>query len=244
MTTESHETGARPAARELGVVLAEFAQTMSEEQTTEAVLSRLGDYCTELLPVEGVGVLLADGHGNLMVGTANSEMGQLVEQLEADLHEGPCTSCVESGQPVPVPDLAAATDRFPRFAPPALDAGVRALYALPMTVRSEVIASLNIVLAEPGPLGAEELATAQLLADVGISYIANSRLLNEKSALAEQLQRALDSRILLEQAKGALAERHRISLDEAFERLRSHARSKRQKVHEAAREVLAGEVEL
>jgi GAF domain-containing protein len=242
--TDDHRSHDGVGRRDLAAVLVEFAQLMAGEPTTEAVLDRLGAYCTELLSVDGVGVMLADGADGLVVGTANSELGRVVEELEVELGEGPCTHAVATGQQIPVPDLRTAADRYPRFVPAALEAGVAAIHALPMAVGGEIVGSLDVVKREPGPLALEDLATAQLLADVGISYIANSRLLQERSELADQLQRALDSRVVLEQAKGVLSERHGIDLSEAFERIRAHARSRRRKVGEVSREVLSGELEL
>lgn len=230
--------------RDLADVLVEFARMMAEAPSVEAVLERLGDYMLEVLPVDGVGVLLADAQGGLAVATANTEMGRKVEALEAELGEGPCSHSMSTGRQIPVPDLEDAHATYPSFTPRALDAGVRSVHAIPMTVKTEQVGSLNIVNAEPLALSVEDLATAQMLTDVGISYIANSRLLGQQTVLSQQLQQALDTRVLLEQAKGALSERHGISVEEAFERIRSHARTNRTKVQEVARQVLTGELRL
>jgi GAF domain-containing protein len=231
-----------PPARQLAVVLAEFAQTMAEQPDADLLLVRLADYCTELLPVDGVGVLLRAEHG-LAVVTANSEPGRIVEELEAALAEGPCSLALDTGEQVPIPDLAAET-RFPRFTPRALEAGVRSVHALPMTVRGEAAGSVDIVALRPLHLSADELAAAQLLADVTMAYIANARLLSKSAALAEQLQHALDSRVVVEQAKGIIAERHGVTLADAFERIRERARQRRRKVHAVAVAILQGEVDV
>ncbi len=227
-------------SRPIGAVLAEFAQAVAHDDDASAILHRLGDYCTELLPVHGVGILLRTVDGNIEVGTANTEAGQIIEGLEADLHEGPCSECMEIGTYVAVPDLEQAVDRYPRFAPHALEAGVRSIHALPMTVRTEQIGSLNVIAKEPLELTAEQIASAQILADVAVSYVANSRAFASTSKLAEQLQHALDSRIVIEQAKGILSERQQVHVNQAFEVLRSYARSNHLKLHDVAAAVVRG----
>ena len=230
--------------RGIGEVLAEFAQAMAAEQTPQQILERMADYCTELLPVHGVGVLLRSAGGGQEVATANSEAGLIVETLEAELGEGPCSDALDTGEQLAVPDLAQAADRWPRFVPRALEAGVRAIHALPMTVRTETIGSMDVIALEPMDLTASQLATAQLLADVTISYVANSRAFAETSQLASQLQFALDSRILIEQAKGILSERNKTTISEAFEVLRRHARNHHLKLHAVAEQVVRGELQL
>ena len=227
--------------RDLGRVLGEFATVMAGELDAADVLARLGDYCTELLPVKGVGVLLRAEDG-LVIATANSEPGKTVEALEVELHEGPCTESVETGHQVLVPDLAAAVDRYPRFAPRALEAGVRSIHALPMTVRTDTMGSVDVIALEPLDLTAEQLGTAQVLADVAISYIANSWAFQKQSRLTEQLQYALDSRIVIEQAKGVLAERHGLTVSDAFERMRRHARNNHVKLKDVAAKIVAGDL--
>jgi hypothetical protein len=232
------------SGRDIAVVLAEFARTMAEEPTPQHILERLGDYCTEMLPVHGVGILLRTSKGGIEVGTANSELGRVVEELEVELGEGPCTECVETGEQIAVPDIALAASRYPRFTPRALQAGVRAIHALPMTVRAEQIGAMDMVATEPVDLSAQQLATAQLLADVSISFVANSRAFREKTELAAQLQHALDSRITIEQAKGILSERHDLTVTDAFERMRQHARGNQRKLHDVASEIVRGDLDL
>jgi GAF domain-containing protein len=232
------------SSRGIGAVLAEFAQEMANERSPADILNRLADYCTELLPVQGVGMLLKSAGGQIEFGTANTEVGKTVEQLEADLREGPCTDCLVSGTYLAVPDLEHAKEQYPRFAPRALEAGVRAIHALPMTARTEVIGSVDIIAADVLDLTAEQIATAQLLVDVAVSYVSNTRAFEDKSRLASQLQFALDSRIMIEQAKGILSERRKITVTEAFELLRGYARSNHLKLHDAAGAIVRGQLDL
>ena len=230
-------------ADQLSSALVELAQRLADLESVHDVLSTMADLCTKLLPVTGVGVLLIDG-GAIAVATTNSELGDAAEGLEAELQEGPCVDCLDRGEPVLVPDLAAEAERWPRFAPPALAAGVRSVHGLPMTGRGEVIGSLNIVHDEPLGLSEEQLATAQVLCDVAVSYIFAVRLHEERGRLAEQLQHALDSRVTIEQAKGMLAERHGITMREAFDRLRKQSRNSQRTVQAVATDVVEGRLGL
>ena len=229
--------------RELTAVLVEFSQILTGQHGVHDILRQLGDYCTELLPVHGIGVLISrDGGDGMTVATANSDAGDTVEHLEVELREGPCTDAVRRGEQVVVPDLEAAVERYPHFAPRALQAGVRSIHALPMTARGVVVGSMDIVALEPLRLSVEQVDSAQLLADVALAFLLNSHRLAEATRLAEQLQQALESRVVIEQAKGKLAERHGVSMDAAFERLRQHARTNGERVQRVARLVVDDEL--
>lgn len=231
------------ATRTIGDILAEWAVSMGEVQTPEQILERLGNYCTELLPVHGVGVLLRNEKGELEVATSNTEVGQVVEQLEADLREGPCTTSLATGEQLVHPDLAEFAQQYPRFVPLALQAGVRSIHAIPMTSRGETVGSLNVIALEVLDLDGTQIATAQLLADVTMSYLGNSRMFQSQSRLASQLQAALDSRVIIEQAKGKLSERHGITVSESFENMRRYARNKGLKLHDVAGAIVRGDLE-
>ena len=224
--------------------LADFAQVLATEHTGDEIVARLGAYCTDLLPVHGVGVLLRTETGGLEVASSNTEAGLVVEKLEVVLGEGPCTDALALGQQVPVPDLAETRDRYPRFTPAALDAGVHAVHAFPLSVRNEPLGALDVIALDRVALTAPQMAMTQILADVTIAYLTSSRALRERSRLAAQLQRALDSRVLIEQAKGVLSERHGITVTEAFERLRGHARGTGTKLDEVVAAVLRGDLSL
>jgi GAF domain-containing protein len=214
-----------------------FAAGLAENRTVEAVLQALGDYCTELLPVDSVGVLLVED-GDVTVATTNTPEGDAVEGLEVELGEGPCIDSIRTGHAVAVPDLAQAADRFPAFVPRALEAGIRSIHAVPMAGRGEVVGSLDVMAREATELSKTELATAQMLADVAVSYIFTVRMHEESTKLAAQLQEALDNRVVIEQAKGILFERHGGTMADAFDRLRSYARSHNQNVRQVAEQVV------
>ena len=228
---------------QVAAALVEFIRALTKQHTVEGVLGLLADFCLEMLPVDGVGVLLLEEQ-QLTVATTTSAIGDAVERLEVELEEGPCVECVRVGHPVFVPDLAAAADRYPRFVPRALEAGAGAIHALPMTGHGELVGSLNIVSASAGELRETGLSTARMLSDVAVSYIFAVRLHEETSHLADQLQNALDTRVLIEQAKGVMAERHGDSMSDAFERLRKYARSRSTAVREVARQVVEDALDL
>lgn len=223
--------------------LVDFARGLGGHDSVEAVLGALSDRCVELLPADGVGVLLLED-SDLTVSTSNSEVGAKVEHLEVVVGDGPCVECVRTGRRILVPDLEAAADRYPEFVPKALDAGARAIHALPLTGRGELVGALDIINCERTTLTPTQLGTAQMLADVAVSYIYAVRLHERSSRLAEQLQSALDSRVVIEQAKGVLAERHGDDMQAAFERLRRHARSSNLTVRSVAQQTVDGSLRL
>ena len=223
--------------------LVDFARSLQDCDSVEAVLQRLGDACRDLLPVAGVGVLLAED-GDLTVATTNSPEGEAVEALEAELAQGPCVQALRSGAVVVERDLREAADRYPAFVPRALECGVQSIHALPLSGRGEMVGAVDIVHREPLDLPAGDVAVAQMLADVAVSYIFAVRLHEQSSRLASQLQRALDTRVVIEQAKGMLAERHGEPVQKAFERLRQRARSTNASVRDVAAQVIDGSLRL
>ena len=123
-------------------------------------------------------------------------------------------------------DLTAAGARWPTFVPEAQSAGYASVYALPMRLRTQVIGSLNLLGALPHALDDAALVEAQALADVATIGILQHRAAAEQRLLAQQLQYALQSRILVEQAKGILAEYSHVEMDDAFAALRRYARDR------------------
>jgi GAF domain-containing protein len=231
------------SSKQLAQLLADYAQVLADEHGVEDILNRLGEYCRDLLPVHGIGVLVSVDGDELVIATADTPVGRAVEQLEVDLG-GPCIDSLRTGRQVLVPDLAAASDRYPRFTQEALALGVRAVHGIPMSARSGIVGVLDVIGLEPRELSSDQVDGAQLLADVTVAYLANSRAREDSSRLARQLQHALDSRVTVEQAKGVLAERHGETPQQAYRRLRDHARARSQKVRIVAEAVLAGELAL
>jgi GAF domain-containing protein len=167
---------------------------------------------------------------------------RVLELLELQVAEGPCLECLQSGAPVVDVELGRSSTRWPRFAADALSAGFRSTSALPMRLRGEAIGALNLFRREVAPLSHDDLAVAQAFADVATIAILQSRAASEASRLNENLTVALNSRIVIEQAKGMLAERTGVDMVEAFERLRRHARNHNLRLADLARSVIEGTV--
>ncbi len=217
----------------------ELADTLIDDFDVIDFLQVLATRCVELLEVAAAGIMLADQAGSLMTVAASDERARLLELFEIQSDEGPCRDCYRLGAAVVNVDLHGAQARWPRFAPQAISGGFRSANALPLRLRSQVIGSLNLFHAGAG-LASEELRIAQALADAATIGILQQRSIHRGEVVAGQLQLALTSRIVIEQAKGALAERLQISPDDAFGMLRAAARSTNRLLSELAREVATG----
>ncbi|MEE1762699.1 MULTISPECIES: GAF and ANTAR domain-containing protein [unclassified Streptomyces] len=198
-------------------------------------LRLLTDRCVGMLDASAAGVLLADRDGKLRVMAASDERVRLLELFQLQNDEGPCLECFRTGTPVAVPDLTREVDRWPRFVTAAHRSGFGAVQALPMRLRDEVVGALNLFHATPGPFDPAGTLIAQALADVATISLLQQRTVHRSTVLNEQLQTALNSRVLIEQAKGKLAERQGIDMEQAFTTLRSYARAHNRRLSDLAR---------
>jgi transcriptional regulator with GAF, ATPase, and Fis domain len=200
----------------------------------------LTDRSVLLLDVSAAGLLLADPRGQLRVVAASSHAARLLELFQLQNDQGPCLDCFRAGQPVAAADLAAEARRWPRFAPAARQAGFAAVQALPMRLRDQVIGALNLFRADPGPFDPADVRVGQALADVATISLLHERGMRRSDTLNEQLQTALNSRVIIEQAKGKLAERLHLDMDQAFSLLRDHARSRNLRLSDLAQAFIDG----
>ena len=200
----------------------------------------LTDRSVRLLDVSAAGLLLADPRGELRVVAASSEAARLLELFQLQNDEGPCLDCFRTGQPVQAADLATAARRWPRFAPAARQAGFTAVQALPMRLREQVIGALNLFSVNAGALASGDIRVGQALADVATISLLHERNMRHSDALNEQLQSALNSRVIIEQAKGKLAERLGVDMDQAFTLLRDRARTSNRRLSDLARAFVEG----
>jgi transcriptional regulator with GAF, ATPase, and Fis domain len=223
----------------LGDVFVELADTLVDDFDVMEFLHVLTQRCVQLLGVSAAGLLLADGQGTLQVVAASSERTHLLELFQVQTDQGPCMDCFATGQPVSEADLPSAR-RWPRFTVAAAEVGFAAVHALPMRLRTEVIGTLNFFTVEPGSLDASTLRVGQALADVATIGLLQQRAIRRRDALTEQLQTALSSRVVIEQAKGILAERLQVSLDQAFVLLRQGARSHNRRLSDLAYAIVVG----
>jgi GAF domain-containing protein len=224
---------------ELADVFVELADTLVDDFDVIDFLHVLTERCVQLVGVSAAGLLLTGQQGMLQVVAASSERTRLLELFQLQADQGPCVDCFRTGRPVSVADLPSA-GRWPRFTAAAAEVGFAAVHAVPMRLRTEVIGALNFFDTEPGPLDAGRLRLGQALADVATIGLLQQRAIHQRDVLTEQLQTALNSRVLIEQAKGVLAERMHLDVADAFAMLRSNARSHNRRLSELARAIVEG----
>jgi hypothetical protein len=194
----------------------------------------------ELLDADAAGIMLADPHGGMHVMASSAEEARLLELYELQNNEGPCLDCYRSGRPVARDDLPAMRTSWPAFTEELQGLGFRSAQALPMRLRSETIGALNLFRLKPGRLTDADLSIGQAMADVATVGLIQERANAASEQLAIQLQTALSSRVQLEQAKGVLAQRAGLQMDEAFQVMRAYARSHNRRLSDVAAQIIDG----
>ncbi|WP_440710201.1 ANTAR domain-containing protein [Herbiconiux sp. YIM B11900] len=222
----------------LAETFVDLADTLVAGYDVVDLLHTLVERTVHILDAADAGILLPNDDGVLEVVASSSERSHLIGLLQLDAQEGPCVDAYHSGQVAAVDDIAATYANWPTFATDAASLGYQSMYAIPMRLRDETIGSLNLFSDRRGPWDASDTATAKALADVATIGILQERALREADIAREQLQHALNSRILIEQAKGVLAHTERVDMDEAFRRLRTRARNSGQRLSTIAQEVI------
>ncbi|WP_037305863.1 GAF and ANTAR domain-containing protein [Amycolatopsis orientalis] len=222
--------------------LAELADTLLDDFDVIDFLHLLVERCTELLEADAAGVLLTTQHGPLQLVAASEERTRLTELFQLQTEEGPSLEAFRSGVRVAEPDLHAARTRWPRFALASIGAGFDAVTAIPMRQRGETIGALNIFRRNRGDFGERYLQTAQALADVATIGLFQQRPVRHYEFVTEQLQAALQSRVVVEQAKGFVAERLAVDMATAFTALRGYASGRGLKLSVVAASVIEGEL--
>ena len=244
MTTQRSELGERNEDREvwLAATLVELADTLVDEFDMVDFLSLLAQRCVELFGAVEAGLMLADPAGNLRYMASSSERAKFLELFELQSEEGPCLDCFRTGEQIVNQRLTDPAGRWPRFSVKAQAAGFVSAHALPLRVRGKVIGAINLFHAEDHELDATDVLLGQAMADVATIGILQARILSQATVVAEQLQEGLRGRIDLEQAKGRLAERAGIDLDEAFSRLRDYSRRHNRGLTSVAAAFLSGDL--
>jgi len=225
-------------------VFIELADTLVDDFDIIDFLDRLATRCSELLGVSACGILLVDHHGALNLVAASTEQARLVELTQLQNSEGPCLDAFTTGRPVQCGDMREAGDRWPRFSAAALEGGYLAVHALPMRLRGTVLGAVNLFSATAGPLDDDTIALGQALADAASIGIIHQRALARQEIVTEQLQSALNSRILIEQAKGFLTHSLAVGVDEAFAIMRTYARTHNRRLTDVANDVVEGRVNI
>ena len=222
--------------------LVELADTLVADFDVVELMSLLTDRCVDVLDVDAAGIMLAGPQGELRVMASSSDTMRLLELFEIQSQEGPCLDCFRSGDPVSGADLTQADGAWPRFAAEAVAAGFQSAHALPMRLRGAVIGALNLFHHEPGLMRTADLRAAQAFADVATIALLQHGAAREAQLINEQLNHALNSRIVIEQAKGMTAERMGVGMELAFAALRGHARKNNLQLAEVARRVIDGQL--
>lgn len=218
----------------------EFSAALTGDFDVVEFLHRLARRCEDLLECEEAGLMLADPSGHLRVMASSSERSEALDLLQAQTHEGPCYECFLRGERVVSTDLVADSERWPAFAHTAVGLGFLSVQAVPMTVSGRTVGAVNLFSGVSGQPPAQDVDLAQGLADVAAIALLQERTVRQARTVIEQLQQALTSRVIIEQAKGVLAASAGIGVDRAFVVLREHARRTNGRLSDVARELVEG----
>jgi GAF domain-containing protein len=214
-------------SREADVVrsFVEMADTLVDDYDVVDLLTGLADRCVRLLGVSAAGVMLVSPAGRLGLAASSSEAMRLLELFELQAQEGPCLDAFRTGERVEHENLDAGSGRWPSFSAAAIEAGFQSALALPLRLRDVTLGALNLLSTTRTPMDEADIIVARAFADLAALSIIQHQAVAEAQRLNEQLSAALTSRVVIEQAKGIISERAGIQLDEAFSRLRAHARN-------------------
>lgn len=218
----------------------ELSHTLVEPFDLVDFLHTLAERCVELLDCTEVGLMLSDSGGALQAMAASSERTEALEILQVQNREGPCFDCYSVSEAVHCEDFSVTPSPWPSFVPVALQKGFHSVQAFPMRVGGQAIGAMNIFRTSRGRLASSDLLLGQGLADIAAIALTQERAVRESVTVIEQLQSALNSRVVIEQAKGVVAEQQNISVDTAFSRLRAHARANNLRLADIADEVIDG----
>jgi hypothetical protein len=217
---------------------ARLADTLVADYDVVDLLQNLVELSSRVLGATAAGVMLADEHGELDVIASTSEATRLVEVMQLSAYAGPCIESFVTGTAVSLPDITRSPERWHAFRDRALEQGFAAIDAIPMRLREDTIGTLNLFRTSTGELEQEDLVAAQAFADVATIGILHQRTIAESDTVRRQLQYALNSRIVIEQAKGVVAQTRGVSIDDAFTLIRDHARRNRLGISAVASDIV------
>ena len=227
----------------MATTFVEIVDTLVGDFDVVEVLTVLTSRCVELLDAAAAGILLADADGHLRVIGASTEQIELLELFQIQNDEGPCLDCYRTGAVVANADIESESP-WPQFAAESVAGGFPSVCAVPLRLKDFILGCLNLFMTKPVPLADSDIALAQALADVASIAIVQDQAARDAAIREGQLQHALDSRIAIEQAKGMVAERDAVGMDEAFSRLRRYSRNTNQRLTDVAAGVVAGRIEI
>lgn len=242
-TKGTPEPGPQNSDRERAVTASfvSLASSLAGGHDIVDLLAQLTTDCAELLDIDSAGLLLANARGVLNLLAASSEASRDLELLQLQGEEGPCLDCYRDGVAVTVPDLTREAGRWPRFTAIAADAGFVSVHALPMRIRDRRLGALGLFGTKAGPLNDDDLSLGQALADVAsVSLIQNQPV--DSRSVTEQLQKAFNSRVVLEQAKGLIAQHGDLDMAAAFAVIRRYAHASGRPLTDVARALVDREL--
>ena len=219
--------------------LSRFAVVLPARYDLEAALTELTESLTKVLGLSGSGVTMVDEAGRLRFVTAVSQASGELERNQEEQQAGPCRDAYDTGEVVRVADVRAEAARWPEFAATASRLAVAGVAGIPMRLADQIIGALNLYSPEPREWSDEDIAVAGVLADVATSYVVNASKLRQQEQLSEQLQEALESRVVIEQAKGITAHKNAVTIDQAYQLMRRHARSNNASLRMVAEAIVA-----
>jgi GAF domain-containing protein len=234
---DSGQAARRGREAALARVFVRLADTLASDFDIVEFLLGLSADSVEILGAEAAGVMLADARGGLRLIASSDERMRLLELFELQGAQGPCLDAFSTGQALQA-TAESSRVRWPEFAQQASDSGFQVMCAVPLRVREDVIGAMNLFRATDEPFTDDEIDIAQAMAEMAAIGLVQERALRERSLLTQQLQAALNSRVIIEQAKGMLAEYLQTTMDDAFQLLRNYARSHNRKLTDAARDVI------
>ncbi|WP_017582626.1 GAF and ANTAR domain-containing protein [Nocardiopsis valliformis] len=220
----------------------QLADTLVDDYDVPEVLHQLATHSVSLLHVSAAGLMLSDQRGSLQLVASSNERTRLLELFQLQTDEGPCVESFRTGETVTEADLSTAGGRWAVFTPQALEQGFRAVHAVPLRLRGDVIGTLNLFNQCAGALSAEDAQVARALADIATIGILQERAIRHGEVLTEQLQGALNSRVTIEQAKGLLAHAGGLDMEQAFQALRQYARSRHTGLSDIAHRLASGQL--
>lgn len=220
--------------------LVDLADSLVDDFDVVDILSMLSDRCVRALSVTAAGVMLAAPSGALEVIASSSDAMRTLELFQLQSDEGPCLDAYRTGGQVVNLDLTAAGGRWPRFAPHATSEGFHSAHSFPMRLRRRTLGALNLLRRQPGALGEADIAAAQALADIATIAIVQHQVIIDAQTLNSQLSGALNSRVIIEQAKGRISQATDVDMDQAFHQLRHHARNHNLRLSDLASSIADG----
>ncbi|MGA2432396.1 MAG: GAF and ANTAR domain-containing protein [Acidimicrobiales bacterium] len=224
----------------LVATLVELADSLVDNFDVIDVLTLLSDRSVEAVDVDAAGVMLLSPGGELQYVASSSDSMRVLELFQLQTDEGPCIDCLRDGNAIVNRELVAPDERWPRFTPRALELGFQSVHCLPMRLRGQTIGALNLFRTELGFLDDDDVIVAQALADVATITVLQHQSSIAAITLNEQLNRALTSRIIIEQAKGMISEAMRCNMDDSFAILRAHSRNHNLGLTSVANSVVSG----